>query len=394
MERALRYELNLARAGLQRLGRRPARLLAGGSVRLHPYELPEKPGPDWLIVRPRVAGICGSDVGVLTGHSSPYLAPLTGLPAYLGHEIVGAVDEANGPWPRGTRVVVRPTLACRARGLEACRACAAGLEDLCERRDDSGLGPGTMLGYHGRLPGGWSTALVAPSYQLYPVPEAVDDFTAVLTEPLAIVLAAIRQADWPDVRRTLVIGAGTVGLLTTFALTLRGEGGEVWQTARHEHQARLARNLGARPIASKDIEEWAGAARGRPLFGAPPYFPWGADLTVDTVGSPASFLQALAVTRPGGQVLLVGGLGAGHMDLAPAWTRRLQILGAWGYGPASERGFETTLEMLQDPAGSRLGSLLVTHAVPLSEWRRALALLFASKREAIKVVLTNRTWPS
>ncbi|HLQ62673.1 MAG TPA: alcohol dehydrogenase catalytic domain-containing protein, partial [Candidatus Acidoferrales bacterium] len=76
-------------------------------------DLPEPalPGPDWVRLRPRLAGICGSDLAAITGHISLYLDPLTSYPFVPGHEVVGEVEG-------GGRVVLEPALGCAVRGLE------------------------------------------------------------------------------------------------------------------------------------------------------------------------------------------------------------------------------------------------------------------------------------
>jgi threonine dehydrogenase-like Zn-dependent dehydrogenase len=386
MEQALRYEFHWMRLGLSRTHRSLARRLAPGSLRLGPV-MAERPDAHWVRLRPRLVGICGSDLAVLTGQSSPYLAPLTGFPIHLGHEILAVVDDDDALLPRGTRVVVRPTLACAARQLPPCPACRQGLPDLCRRRADAGLGPGTMLGYHGRLPGGWATLMWAPERQLYPVPEAVPDTLAVLTEPAAIVLAALRQIDWGGVRRTLVLGMGTMGLLTVWGLSLDGIGGMVGTVARRPHQRRMAERLGARLMGDDELEAWLGRPLSPRLPGAAPYFPAGADVVVDTVGTPQSFRRALAVTAPGGQLLVIGGVGAMAADLAPLWTRRLRVAGAWGYGPDDEDLFADAVARLA-AAGPRhpLGEC-VTHRVALADWRRAVATALDPAASRLKVAL-------
>ena len=386
MEQALRYELEWVRLGAARLSRGLARRLAPGAVRLAPVEV-ERPGAEWVRVRPRLAGICGSDLAVLTGHSSSYLAPLTGFPIHLGHEVVASVDDEGGPWPRGTRVVVRPTLGCAARNLPPCAACRDGVPDLCRRRSDPGLGAGTMIGYHGRLPGGWSTMLWAPARQLYPVPDDVPDTVAVLTEPAAIALAAVRQIDWSGVRRTLVLGAGTVGLLTLWALKVEGVGGTVGTVARRAHQARLAERLGAMVLSPEDLMDWTGGPAELRMPGADPYYPSGADVVIDTVGSRQSLRQALGVTTPGGQLLMIGGIGPAALDLAPLWTRRLRVFGAWGYGSDEDQLFSGALERLAGGGARDPVREFVTHQAPLTEWPRAIATALNPDVPRVKVTL-------
>src|SRR5262245_32710255 len=58
---------------------------------------PTPPGPEWTRVRPLLSGICGSDLGLLTGRNSAYLSALVSMPFTPGHEVVGqTVDELDG----------------------------------------------------------------------------------------------------------------------------------------------------------------------------------------------------------------------------------------------------------------------------------------------------------
>src|SRR5207253_5234630 len=114
-------------------GRLPG-LLAGRVARrrLVEREGPSLPGEGWARVRPRLAGICGSDLATVSGRSSFYFSPLVSMPFVPGHELVGdLLDDVDG-LPAGTRVVVDPVLSCAARGLDPCDSCAAGATGRCD----------------------------------------------------------------------------------------------------------------------------------------------------------------------------------------------------------------------------------------------------------------------
>jgi D-arabinose 1-dehydrogenase-like Zn-dependent alcohol dehydrogenase len=70
--------------------------------------VPQLPGSDWVMVRTRYRGICGSDLGTIRLHSSPSLSPFTSRAFVLGHEQVGTVVELGGGvtelggWPRAS----------------------------------------------------------------------------------------------------------------------------------------------------------------------------------------------------------------------------------------------------------------------------------------------------
>ncbi|HEX5578740.1 MAG TPA: alcohol dehydrogenase catalytic domain-containing protein, partial [Candidatus Limnocylindria bacterium] len=140
---------------LRLLGDRLPRLAGGWMpwLELHRYDPPPPRGDDWLRVRPTLAGICGTDMALLTGHASAILSPFASFPAVLGHEVVGVVEED------GRRAVMDPIIGCVVRGLEPCRRCAAGQARFCARATEGGIAPGLLIGYCADLPGGWSDAM-------------------------------------------------------------------------------------------------------------------------------------------------------------------------------------------------------------------------------------------
>ena len=89
--------------------------LAGGWMPwldLHRYDLPCHAARTGSGCVPSLAGICGTDMALLTGHASAILSPFASFPAVLGHEVVGVVEED------GRRVVVDPIIGCTVRALE------------------------------------------------------------------------------------------------------------------------------------------------------------------------------------------------------------------------------------------------------------------------------------
>ena len=192
---------------------------------------PALPGPDWVRLEVLLGGICGSDLGNLTFSSSPVMEPFGSFPAVLGHEILARVAEV-GPGVLGVevgqRVVVEPMVSCTVRGYHdfQCPSCAAGLHGTCEQAGEEGpleigdvpLAPGLTIGYHRDLPGGWGQSMVAHQSQLFPVPDQIDDRSAVLIEPLSIGVHAILNSPPARGETALVIGSGPIAMSTVWAL--------------------------------------------------------------------------------------------------------------------------------------------------------------------------------
>jgi threonine dehydrogenase-like Zn-dependent dehydrogenase len=352
------------------VGPRLPGLLAGplAPLRLVHRDAPRKPGAGWVRVRPRLSGICGSDLATLSGHTSLYFTPLVSMPFVPGHEVVGETrDDAPGI-PAGTRVVIDPVLDCAARSLPPCQACARGQTNRCDRITVGHLSPGLQTGFCADTGGGWSGEFVAHASQLHPVPDDLPDHRAVLIEPLACAVHIARRAGLHDGGSALVVGAGAVGLFTTLALRELTPAGHVTIVAKHPRQAELAKQFGASDVVSPGevaaaVRRSSRALRLEPERG-PAYLLGGVDVAIDAVGSRGSVDTALRSVRAGGRVVLAGVPGDG-IDLTPAWFRELDVTGA--YASAGD-AFEVATRL----AATASLDDLVGVAYPLSRWREAL----------------------
>ncbi|HEX6474945.1 MAG TPA: alcohol dehydrogenase catalytic domain-containing protein [Candidatus Limnocylindria bacterium] len=366
---------------LRILGSRLPRLTGGWMpwLELHGYSPPTPRGADWVRVRPTLAGVCGTDMALLTGHASAILSPFASFPAVLGHEVVGVIEDG------GARVAVDPIIGCVVRGLEPCRRCAGGQARFCERATEggaSGIGPGALVGFSADLPGGWSDAMVVHASQLHPVPDALSDEAAVLVEPFSVALHAVLARPPAAGERVLVIGAGTLGLLTAVALRLATPDAQIVLLARHERQRDLGARFGAtvvpggRGAAVRAAEEHAGARRHRSILGQA-VLTGGFAQVYDAVGSRESVADALAAADAGGRVVLVGGPAElGGLDWTLAWARELRIEGTYVYGPepsvaGTPHTMDEAIRLLAAHPELPLAEM-VTHVVPLEDWRRAM----------------------
>ncbi len=340
------------------------------------------PGDDWVRLRPMLGGICGSDMSLLTGKSSPALSPFTSFPAVLGHEILAEVSEVGSDVrdiAPGDRVVVDPYISCEMRGLDPCRSCRKGLRCTCTETAEGQLAPGMLIGFCRDLPGGWSQEMIAHRGQVYQVPPGVGDIAAVLVEPLSIGLHAVLKQPPEPGSKVVVIGGGMIGMAVLAALRLLELDCHVTVIARYPFQAAMATRLGAdavRDRAGAAAVELAGAKSYRPIKGKR-VFTGGFDWVFDCVGSRVSVDESLRVAGPEGHITLVGCAGeVSRLDLSFVWARELRYTGSYGYG--TEHGvdgaphtFDMTLEFLEQRPDYPLTDL-VTHRFPLAGWREAM----------------------
>lgn len=386
-----------ARVAAELGSERAARL---APFRLEELEPPPLPTPEWRRCRPLLSGICGSDLSLAHGRTSTAFGPLVSFPFVPGHEVVASVaDDA------GNRVVLEPVLACATRGIDPpCTACQRGETGNCELVAFGGLRPGLQTGYCASTGGGWGTELVAHPLQLHPVPDNLDDRDAVLVEPTACAIHAVGRGAISGGEQVAVVGAGTLGLLVTAVLGTLTPVGKVTVAARHPHQRRLADHFGAEEVVAPD--RLLGALRrDRRAFalGSPPGPPTsGADVVFDCVGSADSLRLALEAVRPRGRVVLVGMPGPARLDLALAWYREVELLGAYTYGtePVTDDGMLAaspaapgarrvrTFSLAIELAGRLALGRLVSAVYPLERFDEALAhAASAGSRGAVKIAL-------
>lgn len=400
--KALVYTLSLSRLLATRtLGRYQPWVIYGppGPVSLAELPAPEMPDDEnWAIIRPRLAGICGTDMSAIAGQSSPTASPFNSFPAVLGHEIVGSIEEAGSKidLPIGSRVVIDPWISCTMRSLPPCRQCAAGRPYICENAAEGSLAPGMLLGFCRDLPGGWSEQMLAHKSQLFPVPDTMSDELAVLIEPISIGMHAILRHPPQAGDHLLIIGAGTIGLCLLAALRLLEiDNIHVTITAKHPIQVHLAKALGADQVVTPSqiaaVAQELGARPYKPIIGKN-VFRGGFDTVYDCVGSRSSLDDALRLVREGGNVVVVGGAGEiSRLDWTFIWMRELNVIGTVGAGMENWQGrqvhtFQLVIEGLERHPQLPLTSL-ITHRFPLSGYRQALkAALDRRSSGAVKIV--------
>lgn len=338
-----RYALGLA------LGRWFPSLLWGGlsTTSLRDVPEPDLPGPDWVRVDTRLGGICGTDLGAIYLHTSPYYSPFSSFPFTFGHENVGTISELGlevNDWKKGERVVVEPTLWCAPRGFaeeDWCEYCAEGKINSCQRYAEGKLAAGIMIGAASQTGGSWSSNFVAHKSQLYQLPESISDENALMLEPLACGLhAALR--DFPaDEETILIIGAGTIGLVTLAALRALGSKARILVSARYDFQAEAAKRLGADEVLFggdlyTQVEEQTGAQLLKPMIGKRVVL-GGVDRVYECVGSDSTLDDAHRLARNGGTVIIVGvpGLAKG-VDWTAIYSQELRVIAADRYSHSEQ----------------------------------------------------------
>jgi threonine dehydrogenase-like Zn-dependent dehydrogenase len=403
--RALRFQNDLRRIVATKLaGQVYPAAFTGGTAPVDLIEIPEPtlPAPDWVRVRTRMTGICGSDLKqvLLKGSIDNAMTALISFPHVLGHESVGVIDEV-GPAVesrrRGERVLLNPWLSCAPRGIEPlCTACQAGDYMLCRNFDGGCLPAGIHLGTNAGAPGAFADSFVAHESQCFPVPETVSDEVAVLGDPFSVSLHSILKRP-PTVGDTvLVYGLGPLGLLAVAALRHFYPKTTVYAVGKHRQQLEMARRFGAHEVlVGRPAELIEGVAR---LTGARLFRPWngrpwlidGVATVYDTVGLPQTIETAIRIVQARGSVVVSGVEAPRRFEWTPLYFKEVEVVGSNAFAIEEFEGRrEHAMEIYLRAASQGLDlSAIVTHRYPLARWREAFQALIGRRTSgAIKVVL-------
>lgn len=377
-------------------GRVAPRALLGplGGLRLREVAEPALPGGAWVRLRPRLAGICGSDLAMvmLRNHPATILQCFATFPSVLGHENVSDIVEVGADvrgWRVGQRACVDPCLSCRPRHIQpVCAQCAAGRPSLCENPDRGDLPAGLILGVCERTGGTWSSSFVAHASQLVAVPDSLPDEIAVLVDPIACAAHAVLRRGPRDGERVLILGGGIVALGVMAAIRALDRRNRVIAVVRHADQADRMRRFGADDVRihprdwrpEQRYDDMAAALDGRrraARFGNQAFL-GGVGLTYDCVGSGASLTDAMKWTAARGTVCLVGTTQIAVVDVTPLWLNELEVVGCNGrqietFDERPRHTYEVVFDWL---ASGRLDlSGLLTHRFPLRDYRAAFETL-------------------
>ncbi|HJM38121.1 MAG: zinc-binding dehydrogenase [Acidimicrobiales bacterium] len=397
--KALRFKRNIPRYAAAKIA---GNIMPGSGASFGPIDLIQEessktPGKDWVRVRPRLSGICGSDLATVDGKSARYFEPLVSFPFTPGHEVVGDLDDDS-------RVVLEPVLSCASRNISPpCFPCSEGKIGNCENVTLGEISSGIQTGSCHDTGGGWATEFYAHPSQLHSVPDDFSDEAAVMVEPTACGVHAALAAELPDEGVVAILGSGTLGQVTISALRHFTNPKTIISTARYPEQKRLAAQLGSDIVVNPEevhravrracgtkaitnVSEKAPDGRVDRLTG-------GADVVIDCVGSSKSISDALSITKPNGKVVLVGMPATVELELTPLWHRELQLIGAYTYGTERLPDGKTTstFDLAFELVKTAKLEELVSACYSLDDYQEALKhAANAGVRGAFKIVFDLR----
>jgi L-iditol 2-dehydrogenase len=302
-------------------------------------EVPEPEPGGRALVRVRRAGLCGTDVKIVSG-AIPVRVPLV-----VGHEMVGIVVAAGsrGLVPEGSRVLIDPGIACGH-----CELCRGDRGHLCRQ--------GALMGRD--VDGGFAELVAVDELQLHQVPTAIGDDAAALLQVLGTCLHAQTMLDAFPGQSAVVVGLGVTGLLHVQLLRARGVDTVVGVT-RSAAKRELATRLGATAVAAP---EQAADVVGEVTGGRGP------DLVVEAAGTGATLAQAIELAGTGATVLVFGIVtAAGRLPTYQLYYKELTVL-----HPRAARPRDYARAIQLAGAGALRLEPLLTATFPLEEAVSAL----------------------
>jgi (R,R)-butanediol dehydrogenase/meso-butanediol dehydrogenase/diacetyl reductase len=297
---------------------RAVRYHGARDVRVEQVPEPTGLGAHELLVRPRLCGICGTDLheyvaGPIVTPSAPH--PLTGAqnPQILGHEFAADVVETGAEVTAarpGDRVAIMPLIFCGH-----CYFCLRGLNHLCTRMACVGLSWAW---------GGLGELAVVADYQVAVLPDELSYAQGALIEPAAVAEYGVQRGGVRPGDSVLVAGAGPIGALAVLAARAAGAGA-VYLSEPNTVRARAAEHLGATEIFNPrdasvpdELKERTGGI--------------GVDVAIECAGNARALADCVAATRRAGTVVQTG-LHVGPAEVEPMlWSQNdLTIVGTWCY---------------------------------------------------------------
>ena len=333
------------------------------------YEKVEVPraSEEEVIVRVTRCGICAADPKIF--HGKAYFSQLAydNAPIVAGHEFIGEVVElGDGAGKKyglevGDRAIAEQIVPCGK-----CYFCRRGLYNLCENHQ--------IFGVTG-LNGGWAGHMKYPKNSIvWKVPKDLPDSKAVTIEPLACAIHGVERGNIQLGDVVVITGLGAIGLFMLQVAKLKNPKMLI-ASDRHENKLEAAKELGADvAINPKEVTR-----RVNELTDG-----LGCDVVLEASGSPSAVEQAFQMLRKGGRLMEFGVFAEKvAVDFSIiSDIKELEIVG----GHLSLNTYPLAIRYLE--RGMISTERIVTHDLPLNEWRKGIEIAEKRIGGAIKVTMT------
>jgi len=311
-----------------------------------------------VLIKVKTVGICGSDLHLFKG-THAFRKP----PVVLGHEVAGEIVKIGKNVTKfkvGDRVTVEPHIGCGE-----CEFCEKDLVNLCINKKAPGT-PGWI--------GTFAEYFNAPEDVVYKIGDNISYEMGTLVEPLAVAVHAIDRITVPEKDTIVILGSGTIGLLTLVAAKEAGYQNIICTDTQQfnldmasKHGAALALN----PLEVDVVEKVKEFTNGR-----------GADVAIVCAGAPGIVDQASSLVRKRGEV----GIVAMITEQIPVNTynfvfNEITLFGAMTY---ETKDFVKASKMINE--GLDLKDF-ITQKMTLEQTEEGLNILNEKKENVVKIII-------
>ncbi len=234
------------------------------------------PGPGEVLLKVGRCGICGTDL-----HLTETPGATFPIGSAIGHEYAGEVVELGSgiaTLKLGDRVTAQPV-----KGCGHCAECLRGEFYWCANWIS--------------MMGGFGEFNLAAESSAVKLPSSLSMADGALVEPLAAGLNGVHQAHTERGSSVLILGAGAIGMASTFWARRLGAG-KIVVASRSDRHASMACSLGANAFLSSGNEAFADAVV--EAFGGPP------DFVFECIGIPGMIELAVNCVKRRGTVVAMG----------------------------------------------------------------------------------------
>lgn len=233
-----------------------------------------------VLVKIKYVGFCGSDLNTYLGRN-----PMVKMPVVPGHEVGAVIEEVGEGVPydlkKGMVVTLNPYTNCGH-----CPSCHNGRYNACEHNETLGVQRQGVMCEYAALP--WQKIIPAGDIPVR---------SCAIIEPMSVGFHAVARAVVTDNEYVMVIGCGMVGLGAVVRASLRGA--IVIAADIDDEKLALAKTVGATYAVNtmtedvhKRIQEITDGN--------------GADVVIEAVGSPVTYVMAVNEVSFTGRVTCIG----------------------------------------------------------------------------------------
>lgn len=315
-----------------------------------------------VVVKLEYVGICGSDVHYYeNGRIGDFIVDGDFI---LGHECAGTVVELGEgvkDLKVGDRVALEPGITCGQ-----CEFCKSGRYNLCPDVEFLATPP-----YHGCL----ENYIAFPENMCFKLPDNITTKEGALVEPLSVGMHAAKQGKVTLGSSVAILGAGCIGLCTLLACKAFGAT-DITVVDVIPKRLDYAMKLGAtRVINGKDVntvDEIEKITAGV-----------GAEIVIETAGSPVTIGQTPYIVKRGGTIVLVGMAPKDiiEFNFAKIMAKEAEIQSVFRYRNIYPMAIKAISKGIIDVSG------IVTHEFSFEDTKKAFDFVINNKNDVVKAVI-------